>query len=165
VICALAAFAVMIVTAILRPSEAASVYTELTLPLSGMLVLAGAFTAMAMIIPGISGAFLLLVIGFYQTVLKAVSDLNIPLLMPFVFGAGIGVFLGAALVRFLLAKAPKETYGAVLGLVAGSIIALYPGGFGEGIMIFLSPASLLAGGALSFFLGNNQLQKDKKTAL
>jgi putative membrane protein len=161
VICAVLALAVMIVMAILRPDEGAAIYTELTLPLVGMLAFAGVLTAMAMIIPGISGAFLLLVTGLYLTVLQAVSDLNILLLMPFVFGVGVGLFAGAALVRFLLSKAPRETYGAVLGLVTGSVIVLYPGGFGEGAVIIFSIISLLAGGIISFFLGKRHLYKTK----
>jgi putative membrane protein len=109
-----------------------------------------------MIIPGISGAFLLLVLGLYVTVIKAVSDFNIPLLFPVALGAVIGLILGAALVRYLLAKAPRQTYGAVLGLVAGSIIILYPGGMGSGSTIAISALSLLAGAALSFISGRQK---------
>jgi len=155
-ICAVLALAVMIVTAIFRPDEAATVYTELTPQLFGMMTLAGLFSAIAMIIPGISGTFLLLVIGLYHTFVQAVGDLNFPLLAPVVIGVGIGLFAGAALVRFLLAKVPRETYGAVLGLVAGSVIVLYfklPGGWGSGVILIFSVASMLAGGTLSFLLG------------
>ena len=153
VICAAVALAVMIVMAVLIPNEGTTIYTELTLPLFGMLALGGMFTAIAMIVPGISGAFLLLIIGLYRTVLQAVADLNIPLLIPFVLGAGAGLLVGAAFIRFLLSKAPRETYGAVLGLVAGSVIVLFPGGFGEGNTMVFSIISLLAGCAISFFFG------------
>jgi len=159
VICAVLALAVMIVMGEFRPDDGAAVYGELTLPLLGMLVLAGALAAIAMIIPGISGAFLLLVIGLYRTVFQAVSDLNIVLLVPFALGAGAGLLIGAAFVRFLLSTAPRETYGAVFGLVAGSIILLFPGGFGEGVMISFSATSLLAGGLISFFLGRQKQMK------
>jgi len=152
-ICAVVALAVMIVMAVLRPEEGTAVYTELTPRLFGMLVLGGALAATAMIVPGISGAFLLLIAGMYRTVLQAVSDLNIILLLPLVLGALAGLLIGAALVRFLLSKVPRETYGAVLGLVAGSVIVLFPGGFGDGGVIIFSVLSLLAGCAISFFMG------------
>jgi putative membrane protein len=157
IICAVIALAVMILTAVFRPEEGTAVYTGLTPPIFGMLALGGVLAAIAMIIPGISGAFLLLVAGMYRTVLQAVSELNIPLLIPFIIGAGAGLLIGAALVRFLLSKAPKETYGAVLGLVAGSVIVLFPaGGFGEGVIVFFSILSFLAGGAISFLMGKQK---------
>ena len=153
VICCVLALALMALIAFLKPEADTATYTILTPPLFGILVGGGALSAIAMIIPGISGSFLLLVIGLYRTIVQAVSELNIPLILPVALGAVIGLLAGAAFVRFLLAKAPRETYGAVLGLVAGSVFVLYPGGFGSGITILLSLISLLAGGALSFFLG------------
>jgi putative membrane protein len=150
IICTVLALAVMIVMAIFNPGESTVLY-ESALPLPGMFILAGMLAAIAMVIPGISGAFLLLVIGMYRTVLQAVSDLNIPLLAPFVLGIIAGLFIGAAFIRWLLAKVPEKTYSAVLGLVAGSVILLFPGGFGEGITILFSIISLLVGGAVSYF--------------
>ena len=151
-ICCVLAFAVMVLMFILNPSEEMAVYTVITPVLFGLLVLGGILSAIAMIIPGISGAFILIVIGLYRTVLQAVSDLNIMLIIPIAIGTIAGLLGGAALVRFLLKKAPRQTYGAVLGLVAGSIIVLYPGGFGSGYTIVFSIAGLLAGGVISFFI-------------
>jgi len=132
--------------------------TELTPGLFGMLFLAGVFAAAALIIPGISGAFVLLVMGYYFTIVQAVRDMNVILLMPVFLGAAIGIFLGASLVRLLLKKAPRETYGAVFGLVAGSIIFLFSkvGGFGDGVTIVYSANSFLVGAAISFFFGRRQ---------
>jgi len=156
IICTLLAFAVMIIMAIFSPNEGAAVYTEITPRLFALLVLAGIFSSIAMIIPGISGAFLLLIIGLYRTVIQSVSDFNIPLLIPFALGIIAGLLAGAALVRFLLSKAPAETYGAVLGLVAGSIIVLFPGGLGDGNIVIYSVVCLLAGAALSFLLSRQK---------
>jgi len=153
IICGILALAVMVVMTILKPAEGAAAYTVLTPPLFGILAAAGMLAATAMIIPGISGSFLLLVIGLYRTIIQAVSDLNIPLLIPVALGTIIGLLVGAAIVRFLLAKAPRETYGAVLGLVAGSILVLFPGGLGNGALMIISIACLLAGGTISFFSG------------
>ena len=153
IICAIISFGLMVLMSMLKPEEGLHVYTELTLPLFGLLMLVGALGAVAMIVPGISGAFVLLVIGFYRTILQAVSEFNIPLLIPVVLGACFGLLAGAALVRLLLAKVPEITYGAVLGLVIGSVFILYPDGFGEGIGIIASIVCLLAGFAISFVMG------------
>jgi len=156
IICAVLGFAVMVVMALLKPAETAAVYADLTLPVFMILAAAGALAAVAMILPGISGSFLLLVIGLYRTIIQAVSDLNIPLLIPVVLGICAGLFIGAALVRFLLAKAFRETYGAVLGLVAGSVLVLYPGGLGNGIGIVISIVSMLIGFAISYITGREK---------
>jgi len=152
----LVALAIMVVTAVLKPAEEATVYTVLTPALFGLLTAGGALAAIAMIIPGISGTFLLLVIGLYRTFVQAVADFHFLLLVPVALGAGLGLFAGAALVRFLLTKAPRETYGAVFGLVAGSVLVLFPGGWGSGVMVIFSILSMLAGGALSFLLGRQK---------
>jgi len=157
IICFVLAIALMVFMAIIKPEEGAAVYTELTLPVFGMLALAGALAAIAMIVPGISGAFMLLVIGFYRTVLQSVSDLNIPLIIPVVLGAVAGLLISAAFVRFLLSKVPRETYGAVLGLVMGSILVLWPGSLGEeGVEIIISIVCLLAGFVLSFLMSRRK---------
>ena len=156
VICGILAFALMVVMAILKPTEDAVSYTVLTPRLFGILAAGGILAAVAMIIPGISGSFLLLVIGLYRTIVQAVSDLNIPLIAPVALGAIIGLLAGAAFVRFLLAKVPKETYGAVFGLVTGSIIVLYPGGLGSGATILFSVMGMLTGCAISFLLGRQK---------
>ena len=153
-ICGFLALGVMVAMALLKPAEETVPYTVLTPALFGMLFAAGALAAAAMIIPGISGSFLLLATGLYRTVVQGVSDLNIPLLVPVALGVGIGLLSGAALVRFLMAKAPQQTYAAVLGLVAGSVIVLYPGGLGNRGAVMFSMISLVAGGALSFVSSN-----------
>jgi putative membrane protein len=152
-ICCLCALAIMVLMAVLKLTEEAAVSTELTPQLFALLSLGGALAAIAMIIPGISGTFLLLVIGLYRTFVQAVSDFNILLLVPVLLGAVAGLFIGAAAVRFLLAKVPSQTYGAVLGLVVGSIIVLFPGGMGDGMSILFSILAVLVGATISFLLG------------
>ncbi|MCL2601491.1 MAG: DUF368 domain-containing protein [Treponema sp.] len=154
VFCAAVAFALMALMAVVKPAENTTAYTALTPPVFGILAAGGALAAVAMIIPGTSGSFLLLVVGLYRTAVQAVSDLNVLILVPLALGAVAGVLAGAALVRYLLAKAPRQTYGAVLGLVAGSLLVLYPDGFGNGAAIVLSLASVAAGGAISLVFGH-----------
>ena len=155
-VCAIIALALMVLMAIARPTEEALPHTVLTPPLFGTLAIGGVLAAVAMIIPGTSGSFLLLVIGLYRTVVQAVSDLNIPLIIPVVLGTVAGLLAGAALVRYLLAKAPRETYGAVLGLVAGSLIVLFPGGFGSGNEIIFSVLAVSTGSAASLIFGKEK---------
>ena len=155
-VCGIAAFALMVLMAVFHPAEDMPLYTALTPPVVGLLFAGGVLAAIAMIIPGTSGSFMLLVVGLYRTVVQAVADRNFLLIAPFVLGTVAGLLLGSALVRYLLAKAPRETYGAVLGLVAGSLVVLYPGGLGSGAAAAFSVVSALAGFAVSFAFGRRK---------
>ena len=143
--------------AVFWPAEGTDVYTTLTVKLFTMLFLGGALAAITMIIPGISGSFMLLAIGLYETILGAISDLNFAILLPVALGTITGVLSGAAIVRLLLAKVPRETYAAILGLVAGSVIVIYQkGNLKDSPGIIIPALFIIAGGALSFFMGKRE---------
>ena len=93
-----------------------------------LLFLIGFAGAAAMVIPGISGSFILLILGAYYTVIKAITDFNIPVLIPIGLGVLTGFILSARLIGFLMEKFPKITYAFILGLVAGSIRHILPDG-------------------------------------
>ncbi len=97
-------------------------------PLNTLLYVAYGIIAVAtMIIPGISGSFVMLLIGFYGTIIAAVADLNLLVLIPFTIGCVIGLFTVAKLIKWLLRKFPRQTYSAILGFVLGSILCIFPG--------------------------------------
>ncbi len=127
IICFVISLAIMIAMTVFKDiSTSTIIYTELTMPLFFILMASGFLGAIAMIIPGISGSFLLLAIGTYATVIGSVSDFNIPLMIPTAFGILIGLLFGAYLVRLLMEKTPSQTYGAIFGLVIGSIFTVFP---------------------------------------
>lgn len=114
-----------------------AVQTELTLPLFFFLLTVMFVAAVAMIIPGISGSFVALILGGYQTVITAVGDLNIPILIPAAIGAGLGILCGAKGISVLLEKHRQAVYMAILGLVVGSLYVIFPKNFAfnaEGIV-------------------------------
>lgn len=151
VVCCLVAFGIMIVMAFVEVSEAGSVVqTELTLSLAVRLFIGLALAAIAMIIPGISGSFLMLVVGVYGTIIAAIADFNMPLLLVGCAGAVAGLIGGAGLVRFLMKTLPSQTYGAILGLVMGSVLVIFPG-FGPAPVVVVSILCAAGGFALSFF--------------
>ncbi|MBO7164206.1 MAG: DUF368 domain-containing protein, partial [Spirochaetaceae bacterium] len=128
IVCGVLALAVMAIMTYANVAESgAPIQTELTPVLAVKLFIGLACATIAMIIPGISGSFLMLVVGIYSTVIAAISDFNIPLLIPAVIGGVVGLLGGAKLVRFLMEKVPAQTYGAIMGLVLGSILVIFPG--------------------------------------
>ena len=127
ILCCVIFLGIMIIMTVFKDvSTSTVIYTELSLPLFFLLLVSGALGAIAMIIPGISGSFLLLAIGTYATVISSVSDFNIPLMIPTAIGILIGLLVGAFLVRTLMEKVPCQTYGAIFGLIIGSIFTVFP---------------------------------------
>ncbi len=88
---------------------------------------AGAAVAIcAMILPGVSGSFLLLVLGLYEPTLEAVRDLDLAYVGVFSLGAVVGLGSFATLLRRLLTTSHDRTMAALVGLMIGSLRALWP---------------------------------------
>ena len=112
----------------------------------GMLFVAGLAGASAMILPGVSGGYLLLILGQYVPILSAIDSLKMGLnagewatvfdvCLQVCVPVGIGVVVGIAgvsnLLGWLLKRAEKTTLGVLLGLLLGAVVGLWP--FQEGV--------------------------------
>ena len=86
----------------------------------------GAIAICAMILPGISGSFLLLLLGVYQPVLNAVSTLNIPVLAVLASGCLVGLLVFSRILSWLLVHARNITFGFLTGMMLGSVNRLWP---------------------------------------
>ncbi|WP_144606140.1 DUF368 domain-containing protein [Algoriphagus algorifonticola] len=87
---------------------------------------AGAIAICAMILPGISGSFILLILGKYETVLAAVSEKDILTLGLFASGCAVGLLAFSRVVSWLLRKFYSTTIGLLSGFMLGSINKLWP---------------------------------------
>ena len=92
---------------------------------------AGAIAICAMILPGISGSFLLLVMGMYETIIGAISDRDIARAAVFLAGAVVGLALFSTLLEWLLEHHHDRVLAALVGLMAGSLRVLWPWPVGE----------------------------------
>jgi putative membrane protein len=88
--------------------------------------LAGAIAICAMILPGISGSFLLVVLGMYTPVLAAVTDRDIATLAVFILGAVIGLALFSQVLDRALRTHHDVVLASLIGLMAGSLRVLWP---------------------------------------
>lgn len=88
--------------------------------------LSAAVAICAMILPGVSGAFLLEVLGIYTPTLEAVNGLNWPYVAAFALGAAAGLASFAKLLDWLLSHFHDATMVALVGLIAGALRALWP---------------------------------------
>jgi len=86
----------------------------------------GAIAICAMMLPGISGSFILLILGQYDHVLDAVRSRDIVVILIFGAGAVIGLLAFARVLRRLLARFRNQTLGALVGFMAGSLWEVWP---------------------------------------
>jgi putative membrane protein len=87
---------------------------------------AGSIAISAMILPGISGSFLLLLMGVYQPIIAAVVNLELVTLALFSLGCGVGLIFFSKLLQRLLAVAEKATMATLFGFLLGSLVILWP---------------------------------------
>ena len=90
------------------------------------LFLSGALAICAMILPGISGAFILVLLGKYQHILEAVSNRDIYVLLIVASGAGMGILAFVRLLNWLLKKHYDVTIALLTGLMIGSLRKVWP---------------------------------------
>lgn len=92
-----------------------------------LFVFGGAAVAVcAWILPGVSGSFFLYSVGLYQPMIEAVNDRNLAYIGVFVAGAIVGLGLFVNLLKWLLAKHARVTLWVIVGLMLGSLRALWP---------------------------------------
>ena len=105
-----------------------------------LLTLAGAAAASAMILPGVSGAYLLLLLGAYETVIDAIKNFfraalsfdvttaiaQLPVLIPIGIGVVVGVVGVSNVLKIVLHRFERATIGFLLGLLLAAPAGLYP---------------------------------------
>ena len=97
-----------------------------------LLLLIGFVASYAMVIPGISGSFILMVLGYYDKIIYTLSTItdfsklgsNLLILVPFGIGVIIGIVFMAKLITNLIKKYETKTYFAIMGFVLSSVVVL-----------------------------------------
>jgi putative membrane protein len=107
-----------ITISILRPTELPDTWW--------MMGISGFVAICAMILPGISGSFILLLMGMYAVVIKALNDLDIILLASFGVGCVLGLAVFSHLLSFLLQRYSSLMLAALTGFLIGSLNVLWP---------------------------------------
>jgi len=90
------------------------------------ILISGIIAASAMIIPGISGALILVILGLYSTMISAVNNLEIDKIVTFSLGAIIGLLSFSKILKWMFNKNSSLTYSILLGFVIGSIPKVWP---------------------------------------
>ena len=113
-----------------------------------ILLIAGFFSAIALILPGISISFVLLVLGMYEEIINAINEFNFPFLFIIAMGMLLGVILTTKILEHAMENYASATYLIILGFILGSILPIFPGApMGMeviycGVSLFLGIASI-----------------------
>lgn len=129
------------------------------------LLIVGMISAATMVIPGISGSFVLMMLGYYEPIVNTIKDLtkfdslghNLLILIPFGLGIIIGIVLVAKLIEYLLNRYPVKTYYGVLGFVLASLVAIIKPIFGVSpsiLEVIISILLVIGGGIVAYKLGD-----------
>lgn len=134
-----------------------------TLTLSTGLIIkyfiAGMCASSAMLLPGISGSFMLLVFGVYGTVMLAISEVvklnfaGLPILLAVGFGVLAGFIISSKIIQYFLTHHKLMTFALIIGFVVGSLFAVFPGLPTNIMMWFVSLVVFIIGFIVSLTLG------------
>jgi putative membrane protein len=126
-----------------------------------MLFVSGVLSGGSMIMPGVSGSFILVLLGQYHLVIKAVKHLDVIPLFFLGMGIALGIWVFAKLIDFFLKNFPKETMYFILGLLFSSLIPIFPG-IPSGIVALLLSVAITIGGVwISLRLGREKKMEDE----
>ena len=86
----------------------------------------GAVAICTMILPGISGSFILVLFGKYDYIMGAISNLDIPVLAVFAIGCAVGICAFSKFLHWLIGKYEKQTLLVLIGFTLGSLVKVWP---------------------------------------
>jgi putative membrane protein len=95
--------------------------------LIALIIIASFLSAIAMLVPGISGSLILLIMGTYTVSVEAITNLNLIILICYGAGLVLGLIVGVKLIQYLLKTYGPILFSAILGLIIGAVFNLYPG--------------------------------------
>lgn len=107
------------------------------------IAICGAIAICTMILPGISGSFILVILGKYDYIMGAIDSLNFPVIAVFGVGCVLGIMAFSKALHWLLSRWERQTMLVLVGFVIGSLVKVWP----WNDMAALAEAQVLRGGA------------------
>ena len=137
-VCFLIFFAIVILMAVIGETSGNAADVSFGLINVVKLLLVGIIAAATMVIPGVSGSMMLMLLGYYDTILKTINNfmdalvafdmqeilVQCGILIPFGIGVILGIFLIAKIIEFIFSKAEIHAYYAIIGLILASPVAI-----------------------------------------
>ena len=95
-------------------------------PNAGYVFLCGVVAISSMILPGLSGSFVLIIMGNYALVLGAISSFSLGILVPLALGCAFGLVAFSHALSWVFRRAPDQTLALMTGFVLGSLVVIWP---------------------------------------
>lgn len=132
ILCALIVVMLLFLMSVLDLGEADRILTKTPIAFL-ILILSGFIDALGTVIPGVCGTALLMILGYYNTVINALSDIfnfnnlsnNLFVLVPFLIGLVLGILLVSKLINYLFRHFKVQTNYSIIGFAVMSIILLF----------------------------------------
>lgn len=125
-----------------------------------MLFIAGFIAAIALVLPGISFSYFMLLLGLYDEMLFAIKSLYLPFLIPLGVGLIAGILATTKILETLMSRYPAPTYLIIMGFMLGSLVHVFPG-VPTGWNLLVCAITLALG--IVTILGISQLERTKLT--
>ena len=137
-VCFIIFFAIVILMAVMGETSGNAADVSFGLINVVKVLLVGIIAAATMVIPGVSGSMMLMLLGYYDTILKTINNfmdalvafdmqeilVQCGILIPFGIGVILGIFLIAKIIEFIFSKAEIHAYYAIIGLILASPVAI-----------------------------------------
>ena len=158
-------FIFVLIFAFLKSSQFSVSFETFDLHMLIILFIVGMICAATMVIPGISGSFVLMMLGYYEPIVNTIKNLmdkelflqSFLILIPFGIGIVAGIIGVAKLIEYLLKKYPVKTYYGVLGFVLASMFAIIRPLFSFSpsiVQVIISVVLVVLGGFIAYKLGD-----------
>ena len=158
-VCFIALLAFGVGMALLQGGDEAVKTLTLTPGTALLLAALGLIASATMVIPGVSGSMVLMVLGYYNSILSLLTDTvvclkdfdfagileNCLLLVPFCIGVALGIFLIAKVIEYLFQNFPSQTFAAIIGLIVSSPFSIL---YSVNALAAIPPVELVVGIAL-----------------
>lgn len=90
-------------------------------------ILGGIIVAVALVLPGISVSYMLVLMDLYEPTMRALGRMDVMALLPLIIGCILGIILTTRLLEYFMKKQPFATYLIILGFIIGSVATVFPG--------------------------------------
>jgi putative membrane protein len=138
------------------------VIEEMTFSIYLLLFFSAFIASAAMILPGISGSFILLVIGVYPVVISAISNLQLDIITVVGVGIVFGILTMSKIINYFLVHYRHATFAIIIGLVIGSIFVVFPGWPSSTSVLLLSVVAFAVGLFVAYVLGKVEYTDESK---
>lgn len=130
-----------------------AIITERSFSIYLLFFVSGFIGSAAMVLPGISGSFVLLVMGVYTTIIHAINEFHLDVMIVTGSGILIGIIVMSKIIYFFLKNYETSTFAIIIGLIIGSIFIIFPGWAKDLFPMIISIVTFALGLLCAYVLG------------